>query len=85
MDVNLEFILKGKGSDISCDFNEPIIIPTDIFEARLGLKSFATYNSIPNVELNVNNQLKVKTPGHDFEIFALDTGAYELSIIYEQL
>ena len=85
MDVNLEFILKGKGSDISCDFNEPIIIPTDVYEARIGLKNFATYNSIPNVELKVNNQLKVKVPGHDFETFALDTGAYELSVISDQL
>ena len=85
MDVNMEFILKGKGSDISCDFHEPIIIPTDIYEASLGLKNFATYNNIPNVELNKNNQFKVKVPDHDYEIFALDTGAYELSIIYNQL
>ena len=42
MDVNLEFLLKGKGSDISSDLYEPIIIPTDTYEARLGLKSFAT-------------------------------------------
>ena len=85
MDVNLEFILKGKGSDISTDFHEPIIIPTDVYEARLGLKSFATYNNIPNVESNRNNQLKIKVPGNDFELFTLDTGAYELSIIYVQL
>ena len=85
MDVNLEFILKGKGSDISCNFNEPIIIPTDIYEARIGLKNFATYNSIPNVDINHNNQLKVKVPGHDFVIFSLDTGAYEMSAINTQL
>lgn len=85
MDVNLEFLLKGKGSDISSDFYEPIIIPTDTYEARLGLKSFATYNNIPNVELNRNNQLKIKVPGHDFEIFTFETGAYELRIIAKQL
>ena len=81
MDVNLEFLFKGKGSDISSDLYEPIIIPTDTYEARLGLKSFATYNNIPNVELNRNNQLKLKVPGHDFEIIAFDTGAYELGIL----
>ena len=39
MDVNQEFIFRGKGSDVSCDFNEPLIIPTDVYEARLGLKN----------------------------------------------
>ena len=85
MDVNLEFLLKGKGSDISSDLYEPIIIPTDTYEARLGLKSFATYNNIPNVELNRNNQLKLKVPGHDFEIIAFDTGAYELGLLANHL
>ena len=85
MDVNLEFILKGEGSDVSCDFNEPILIPTDTYEAKLGLKNFATYNIIPNVELNVNNQLKIKVPGADYQIFALETGAYGLLVIYDQL
>ena len=56
MDVNTEFILKGRGSNISCDFSEPIFIPTETHEARLALKSFITYNSIPNVEKNVNSQ-----------------------------
>ena len=42
MDVNQEFILRGKGSDVSCDFGEPLIIPTDVYEARLGLKNFTT-------------------------------------------
>ena len=85
MDINLEFILKGKGSDVSSDFREPIIIPTEVYEARIGLKNFATYNNIPNIEQNQNNQLKVKVPGHNYELFELATGAYELSVIYEQL
>ena len=55
MDINLEFILKGKGSDVSSDFREPIIIPTEVYEARIGLKNFATYNNIPNIEQNQNN------------------------------
>ena len=56
-----------------------------IDSARLGLKSFATYNNIPNVELNRNNQLKIKLPGHDFEIVAFEIGAYELSLLAKQL
>ena len=67
MDVNQEFILRGKGSDVSCDFGEPLIIPTDVYEARLGLKNFTTYNNIPNVETNVNNQIKVKVPGKKYK------------------
>ena len=85
MDVNTEFILKGRGSNISCDFSESIFIPTETHDARLALKSFTTYNSIPNVEKNVNNQLKIKVPDGDWRIFSLETGAYELSNIYLQL
>ena len=49
-DDNIELILNGKGSDISIDFYEPIVIPTDEYEAKLGSKSFSTHNNIPNVE-----------------------------------
>ena len=80
-DDNIELILNGKGSDISVDFYEPIVIPTEEYEAKLGLKSFSTYNNIPNVENGRNNSLKIKVPGHDYRVFTLDTGAYELSII----
>ena len=84
-DDNIELILNGKGSDISVDFYEPIVIPTDEYEAKLGLKSFSTYNNIPNVEKGRNNSLKIKVPGHDYKVFALDTGAYELSRINTQI
>ena len=84
-DDNIELILNGKGSDISIDLYEPIAIPTDVYEAKLGLKSFSTYNNIPNVEVGKNNCLKVKVPGHDYKVFALATGAYELSIIETQI
>ena len=86
MDDNLELIVRGKGSDISNDFLEPIIIPIETHIAKLGIKIFATYNNIPNIEAKRNNQLKVKVPGEkEYTIFTLDTGAYELSIIAEQL
>ena len=82
---NVEIIVRGKGSDISTDFYEPINIPVDIFEAKIGLKSFATFNNIPNVVEGRNNKLKIKVPGHDFRVFSLDTGAYELKVIAKQM
>ena len=86
MDDNTEFILRGNGSDISNDFLEPIIIPIETHVAKLGVKNFAFYNNIPNIEDGKNNQIKVKLPdSNDYEVFSLDTGAYELKIIAEQL
>ena len=84
-DDNIELILNGIGSDISNDFYEPIVIPTEEYEAKLGLKSFSTYNNIPNVEEKRNNSLKIKVPGHEYKVFSLDTGAYELSMISMQI
>lgn len=84
-DDNIELILNGIGSDISNDFYEPIVIPTEEYEAKLGLKSFSTYNNIPNVEEKRNNSLKIKVPGHEYKVFCLDTGAYELSMISMQI
>ena len=82
---DLEFIIRGKGSDISNDFYEPINIPIDEYDAKLGLKSFSTYNNIPNVVEGKNNKLMIKVPGHEYKVFALDTGAYELKTIAQQL
>lgn len=76
-DDNIELILNGKGSDISIDFYEPIVIPTEKYEAKLGLKSFSTYNNIPNIEEGKNNSLKIRVPEHDYKVFKLDTGAYD--------
>ena len=70
MDDNFEFILRGKGSDISIDFLEPIVIPIETHSAKLGIKNFATYNNIPNIEEKRNNQLKIKVPGvSDYKTF----------------
>ena len=86
MDDNIEFVVRGKGSDISNDFLEPIIIPLETHEAKLGLKNFSTYNNIPNVEAGRNNKLLIRVPNTtDFKIFELDTGAYELKIIAQQI
>lgn len=85
MDDTIEIIVKGKGSDISNDFHEPINIPIERVEAKLGTKGFTTYNNIPNIIQESNNQLKITVPGCDYKIFALDTGAYELDMIAEQI
>jgi hypothetical protein len=86
MDDNFEFIVRRKGSDISNDFLEPIIIPIETHVAKLGLKNFATYNHIPNIEEKKNNQVKIKVPGREkYELFSLETGAYELMIIAQQM
>lgn len=84
-DDNIELIVRGNGSDISSDFYEPIIIPNEEYEAKLGLKSFSTYNNIPNIEAGKNNRLNIKVPGHDYQTFNLDTGAYELTLIHKQI
>ena len=80
-----EIIINGTGSDIKCDFLVPIIIPSELYDVKLGLKSFATYNNIPNIESGKNNQIRIKVPEHDYDTFALETGAYELSKINEQI
>ena len=86
MDSSIEIIVKGHGSDISCDFYEPIDIPVDEFDARLGLKYFSTFNNIPNIVAEKNNKLKIRVPDSDtWDIFTLPTGAYELYIIAEHM
>ena len=82
-DVVIEFILKGNGSDISIDFHEPILVPT---HAKLGLKNFVTYNNIPNITEGHNNNIRLKAPGKKkYEIFSLETGAYELTSVCTQM
>ena len=80
-----EIIVRGKGSDISSDFYEPINIPTEEYDAQIGLKSFSTYNNIPNVVEGRNNKLRIKVPGHGYKVFTLQPGAYELKVIAKQL
>ena len=46
MDVNTEFILKGRGSNISCDFSEPIFIPTETHDARHTKKSLIKHGTV---------------------------------------
>ena len=85
MDDHIEIIVRGKGSDIRSDFYEPIQIPYETHEAKIGLKNFATFNNIPNIVEGVNNRCKIKVPGHEYRIFKLDTGAYELKVIAKHM
>ena len=86
MDNLIEIILKGKGSTIASDFREPIMVPHDTHIAQMGLKNFATFNNIPNIVKGENNQVKIKVPGNKtWYVFALETGAYELKVIAQQM
>ena len=86
MDNLIEIILKGKGSKISSDFAAPIIIPSEQYNAQIGVKNFATFNNIPNIVKGKNNQIKIKVPGiKSWAVFSLETGAYELKVIGEQI
>ena len=86
MDNLIEIIVRGKGSKISSDFREPIIIPSELYTAQIGLKNFTTFNNIPNVVKDRNNQLKIKVPGDkEWHVFTLETGAYELKVVAEQI
>ena len=81
----IEFIVKGKGSDLYLRLPEAIIIPEG-HTASLGLKNFSTYNNIPNVQTKVNNAIKIKSPGGpNWHTFELETGAWELTAIAEAL
>ena len=77
---------KGKGSSISSDFYEPINIPSDAYTAQIGLKNFTTFNNIPNIVKGKNNQVKIKVPASkSWYVFGLETGAYELKVIAQQI
>ena len=77
-----EYIVSGYGSDISVHFPTPIKIDTERFEAKIGLKSFVIYNNIGNVIENVNNSIKILTPGYtDYIICRIETGSYEIEQI----
>ena len=81
----IEFVLKGSGSDISLILPKSINIP-DGHEASIGLKNYSTYNNIPNVQKDVNDSIRVRTPSDaTWKTFQLETGAWELTSIAESL
>ena len=78
-----EYILSGYGSDISVHFPTPIKICTERYDAKIGLKSFVTYNNIPNIIDNVNNSIKILMPGYeDYITCRIETGSYKIEQIF---
>ena len=78
--------LSGRGSKISTKIPQPIKLDHEHYDYRLGLKTFQMYNSIPNIEEDVNNCLKIRPgKGEDFILIKLDSGAYEITHIYSAI
>lgn len=68
--------ITGKTSELKCTLFPPI----DLSESpnwEMGFYDFATYNSIPNVEENINNTIHFQ----DDVTVTLPTGSYELEDI----
>lgn len=70
--MSLTFILSSKSSVLTADFNPPIILDPNV-EYVMGLTTFETFNSIPNVTKS-NNQLKFEDM-----LITVDEGSYELA------
>ena len=69
------FCISGKGPVISVDLFPVIELQGDY---EVGLISFTTYNSIPNIEENVNNLIHFGK-----QTIAIPTGSYEINDINE--
>ena len=70
------FCLSGRSSALSCDIFPPLELDGK-YKWEIALIDLMTYNSIPNIEENVNNVLYY---GDDEEI-KLSTGSYEIEDI----
>lgn len=76
--MSYTFTFTGKTSTLTASFNPPIFLdPNDDYV--LGLISFETFNSIPNVT-SANNQVKVGT-----KLLQLPEGSYEVSNIADYI
>lgn len=71
------FCLSGKGSELSCDIFPPLELDQK-YKWEFGLIDFMTYNSIPNIEENINNTLYF---GDNDEEIKLPTGSYKIDDI----
>lgn len=75
------FCINGNSNVLSCDFFPPI----ELGNARpweIGLVNLCTYNSIPNIEVGVNNMFHYKS-GKDgsMKVIELAEGSYEVDDI----
>ena len=78
------FILTGNTSDFTTCHNSVILDPNKNYEAAL--LSLDTYNSIPNITQGKNNLFPYSPDdGKTWKIIALNTGAYELAAINNEI
>jgi len=78
------FILSGNTSDFTTCHNSLILDQNKNYEAAL--LSLDTYNSIPNITEKKNNLFPYSTDdGKTWKIIALNTGAYELTAINNEI
>jgi len=78
------FVLTDNKSDFTTCHNSVILDPSKNYEAAL--LSLDTYNSIPNITEGKNNLFSYsRDDGKTWKIIALDTGAYELAAINNEI
>src|SRR5277367_4352436 len=78
------FILTGNTSDFTTCHNFVILDPNKNYETAL--LSLDTYNSIPNITQGKNNLFPYSVNnGKTWKIIALNTGAYELAAINNEI
>lgn len=70
--------MSGKGSSLTCDVFPPLDLSKGEWE--IGLIDFTTYNSIPNIEEGVNNEITIGTTS-----VKLSTGSYEIDDIRDYI
>lgn len=73
--MSFSFTLTGNSSILSYDFNPPIYLDENT-DYEIGLVSFNSFNTIPNID-NTNN-IFVWGEKNKMNIFKVPTGAYEL-------
>ena len=77
------FILSGNKSDFTTCHNSFALDSNKSYEAAL--LSLDTYNSIPNITIKNNIFLYSADNGKNWKTIALDTGAYELAAIDNEI
>src|SRR5271156_479086 len=80
--MSVSLILSGNSSDFTTVFNSIVLQPPYEYEAAL--LSIETYNSIPNIIEGKNNLFKYFN-GQDWKVISLQTGAYELDAINNEI
>lgn len=72
------FCLSGKGSVLSCSVFPPYDVSDGYYE--IGLADLATYNTIPNIEKNINDKFYYNFNNNEKHI-TIPEGSYELDDI----